>query len=131
MQIQFTVTPITYTLVNDTASPKITGVIESIGGQDILQKEPLYGSASPALFARGNISGHFAFSAGCSFASYALAAAALKTAYALIDSQGSCVLNYGGTTLTFPNAILQSVQRVEWQGVRLVLRYTFEITSIV
>lgn len=135
MKVVFTIAgPIDNTLADDTAAPKLAGVIEAIGAQDIVQIEPLYGGANPAKFPRGNVGGQFVFTSACSYASYNAAVDALKTAYGLLDDQGTLVFTPTGAgvphTLTMANAILHSVQVVRWTGVRLELRYTFEITTI-
>ncbi len=118
------------TLADHTATPRLFGVIESIGGQSVVQSENVYGGANPAKFPRGNISGQFIFTSEGSYASKALAAGAFRDSYNLLNTQGNCQLDYGGTILTFANAILHQVQRVKWDGVRLILRYSFEITTI-
>ncbi len=130
MTIQLTVGATANTLVDDAANPRVAGVIEALAGRAIVQAEPLYGAANNFTAARGNVSGQFVFTAACSFANYGDAAAAMKAAYNLLNATGSLVLSYGGTTFTMANAILRDVTRVEWNGVHLKLRYTFDITTI-
>ncbi len=120
------------TLCDDAATPKVLGIIEQLGGRAAVQREQVYGAANEFLAARGNVGGRFVFTAFCSYASYALASAAFKAAYALIGVSGSCVLTYPtGTTITMAGAVLADVSRVEWDGVGLKLRYTIEITTAV
>ena len=121
------------TLADDTASPRLAGIVERLGMSDVVQTEQLYAGANLAKFPRGNVGGQFVFTVGCSYASYDAAATAFKTALALLDAQATCVFTPTGSStvdLTFANAILHDVTQVEWQGVWLKLRYTFEITTI-
>ena len=120
------------TLADIAATPKVTAVVESWGGQALVQSEPLYGGPNVVKFPRGNVGGQFIFTAGCSFADRDTAAAAFATAYALLNTQGSLTVKPtgGSPTITMANAILHDLQRVEWEGVWLKLRYTFEITTV-
>jgi hypothetical protein len=122
----------TATLADDTASPRIAAVIEQWGGQSVVQTEPLYGGPNLAKFPRGNVGGQFVFTAGCSYATRDLAAAAFATAWSRLNTQGALALQPtgGSATVTMANAILRDVSRVEWAGVWLKLRYTFEITTV-
>jgi hypothetical protein len=118
------------TLVDDTDSPKITGQIERIGGEAAVQSEPLYNADNPANFARKNVRGQFVFTSGCSYADFAGVAAAFAALYALLLTTGDLVLTYGAAELTFASAKFRSLDRTEWTGVRLGLRYVFEITTV-
>ena len=120
------------TLVDDTASPRIAGVIERLGFRALVQTETLYGAANEIDFPRGNVGGELVFTAGCSFASYSAAADAFKAACGLVNGQGTVVVTpaTGADTLTLANAVLDNVERADWQGIWLNLRYTFKITTI-
>jgi acyl-coenzyme A thioesterase PaaI-like protein len=119
------------TLADDTATPRISGVVESWGaGEALVQIEPLYNAANPFTAPRGNVHGQFIFTALCSYANYAAAATAWKTLRAQGGIQADLVVNYGGTTFTFASAICRSVVPVEFQGVMLKLRYLFDVTTL-
>ena len=123
------------TLIDDTASPAIYGVIEEFAGSAKVQKADLYNSTSDAIFARGDVSGVFGCTSECSYASLAAALTALNAIYNLLNTQGSLVLTYGtstGSTCTMANAVLRSIQRVRPpEGVAVKVRYTFDITTVV
>ena len=119
------------TLADDTASPKVAALIEQWGGSSIVQTEPLYGAVNQVNFPRGNVRGPVVFTAGCSSADIPTAVSAFKTAYGLLNTQDTLTVLKGATTLaTMANAVLRDVTRVEWQGLWLRIRYTFEITTI-
>ncbi len=119
-------------LADDTASPRIAAVIEQWGGQSVVQTEPLYGGPNLAKFPRGNVGGQFVFTAGCSYATRDLAAAAFATAWSRLNVQDTLAVkpSGGSATITMLNAILRDVQRVELEGVWLRIRYTFDITTV-
>ncbi|MDB6016036.1 MAG: hypothetical protein JWR19_525 [Pedosphaera sp.] len=132
MKITFTIGSTVSTLADDTAAPRIAGVIEQWGGSAKVQTEPLYGAVNEVDFPRGNIGGDFTFTAGCSFATVDAAGAAFATAYALLNSQGSVKVypSGGSAVITMANAVLKDVTRTEYNGHWLKLRYTFKITTI-
>jgi len=118
------------TLADDTATPRLAGVIEQLGGQAVVQVEPLYGQADMAVFPRGNISGRFVFRVFCSYASYATALTAWAAAYARLNTQDTLVLTwFTGNTLTMLGAVCTNVERTKLDGVGLEVRYTFTITT--
>ncbi len=121
------------TLADPGAAPPLYAILEDLGGEVLVQKEPLYNAPFPALFGRGNTSGQCVFSVGASYASISAAVIAFSTAYTLVGTQGTLVL-VGQTgsagQLTLANAVLRSVKRIAWQTLWLQLRYTFEITTI-
>lgn len=121
------------TLCDDTASPKIAGVIEQLGGQAVVQIEDVYNSGLQVKRSQGNVGGQFVFTASCSYASYDAATTAWLTAYGLLDATDDVVVtpvHTSDVTMTMAGAILRQVQRVQWDGKWLAIRYTFEITSI-
>ena len=124
--------PTTATLADIGAAPQIAAMIEDLGGDAVVQIEDLYAGPNKAKFPRGNVGGQFVFTAACSFATADLALAALLAAYALLNIQGALNLKPfpASTGVTFPNAILKSIRRVRLDGVILIVRYTFEITTI-
>lgn len=116
------------TLVDD--SVKITGVIESLGGESVCQTEPLYGAATVANFARGNVRGQFSFTARKSHATRDLAMLYLAGEYGRLNQAGTIIITQDSTTLTFAKAVLRGVNLVKPNGLEFTLRYTFEITTI-
>ena len=137
MLIQLTVGATTSTLVDDQNSAgggRIAGRLERLDSEALVQIEPLYGAAAPATFARGNTRGQCVLTAQQSFGSYDAATVGYAAAVALVNSVGTVTLQPSpagaGKTLTLAGAILKSVAKVDWTGVTLSLRYTFEITTI-
>lgn len=128
---QFKVTFATVVLADLAADPRITGIVESLGAQSVVEKVAAYNSGFEFKRPAGNVDGQFIFTAGCSYADAGDSADAFAAAYGLLNTQDDCVFIYGGGTLTFADAILRAVQRVKWDGVYLQLRYTFEITTMV
>lgn len=128
MKVTFSVG--TVTLCDDTAAPRIAGIIEQFGGKSAVQEVDLYLSADAYLAALGNVKGRFVFTADCSYATDTAAAAAWKAAYGLLNNQGTCVLTYGGTTTTMANAVIDGVERTYWQGVQLIVRYSINIRTM-
>lgn len=118
-------------LCDDAASPKNRGVIEQFGAQSGVQEEDVYNSDFKFLAPLGNVAGEFVFSEFTSYATLADAAAAYAAATALLNIQDTVVLIYGSATLTMANALLYKVERVEWGGVGLRLRYGIKYTTLV
>jgi hypothetical protein len=120
-------------LADPGASPPLYAMLEELGGEAIIQKEPLYNTAFPALFPRGNVSGRCVFTVAGSYASISAAVIALSTACSLAGTQGTLAIlgqTGGAGTLTMPGAVLRGAKRTKWQSLFLEIRYTFEITQI-
>ena len=131
----FTISPVepaiigdTLTLVDDAGG--LLGTIEELGGEPVEQVDELAFASFAARVMRGNVRGQCVFSAAQSYKDAPTAAAALKTAYALMGMPGSLVLTFGATTLTMAGATVGPVRMVKFVGTRLVIRYSFGITSI-
>lgn len=120
----------TLTVADDTAAPRITGQVEKLGGQGIPEKSNLYNSPHPGLYPRGNVSGQFIVHTSCSYKTLANQHDSLVAFYNAINTQGTVVLTMGAGIYTMANAVLASVERTYLNGVRLDLRFTFEITTI-
>jgi hypothetical protein len=121
------------TLADPGAAPPRYAILEDLGGEALIQKEPLYNAPFPALFPRGNTNGQCVFTVAASYGSIAAAVIAFSTAYSLVGSQGTLtLLGQTGSAgmFTMPTAILRSAKRTKWQTLFLEIRYTFEITQI-
>src|SRR4051812_30381575 len=79
---------------------KLEGQLEDLGGECLVNTEPVYGGASVAKFPQGNVNGQCVFTAAKSQADYATAAAYFKAEYARLNGQGALVVTIGATTLT-------------------------------
>jgi hypothetical protein len=111
---------------------KYTMELEQLGLASIVQVDPLYGSTTPFIAARGNNQGECIFASAKSFASIDAGAQDSASKIALIGASGSLVLTFNAHTLTM-NATLRDARRVvseDARGVRWKLRYTFEITTM-
>ena len=113
------------TLVDDAS--RLFGQVYALGGQAREQVTPLFRGANPARFMRGNVQGQCVFSAWRSFESVAAAAAHLYAQYGLLNLQGLLALTFDGTALNMPGATLRVVEREEWNGRFLRVRYEFGI----
>lgn len=124
------------TLVDDGAAalPLHRGKIESWPQEGIPQIEPGYGAKYQTIYPRGNIKGTLVFTDDCSWspdnAGYAAAAAWHKAMKLLIDSQGTLIVTIATTIYTMAGAYLRQVIPVLINGVQLILRYTFEFTTM-
>lgn len=120
-------------LADETAAPVAhRGHIESWPMQSVVQSVEGYGAANKTNLPRGNISGQFVFTDDASYngnGDYAGAGAAWKAAYALLGQQGDLAVTYGGVAYDMAGAILRAVVPT-FNGVQLILRYTFDVTSI-
>jgi hypothetical protein len=111
-------------------SVKKTIVVESIGGAAQVQTAAFFRGANPALYARGNVAGQFIFVVTQTFATQDLAGAFIKTEYARLNQQGSLVWTRSSTIFTMAGAVLKAVAPAEINGVKIRMRYTFDITTL-
>lgn len=120
------------TIADDTASPRILAKIEQCDAPVAVQEDELAFSAIASQIPRGNAKGQFICTAACSYATRALAVAALVTQNGLKNTQATLSCYEPSTTLAFvcANAVLQNVALVLLNGTQLILRYTFKITTI-
>jgi hypothetical protein len=118
----------TATLGDDSVKHSI--VLEDFGGQSLEQVVQLPRAASVARYARGNVAGVLVLVAAKSHADRATMMAAWKTEYARLNTKGELVLTEGITTWTMALATLVGVTRADCAGVRLAIRYRFNITTI-
>lgn len=110
---------------------KGTIAIEDLGGEAIVQIEPLAFGANPFQETRNNVAGQFVFTVTRTFASQDLANAYLAAEYARIGEQGNLVWSRAAKLFTFTNAVLRAVRPAQIQGVKVIMRYTFNITTLV
>lgn len=125
-----------HTLVDYTANPKISGIIDQAPkGIAEVQSALVYNGPDKVNFPRGNVSGQFAFTSDCSYASYAAALAALKAGWAILTAglPGALVFTpiAGGGNATMSGACLREFTPVLWNGLQMKFHYSFEITTLV
>lgn len=130
MNLIWTVGGTPVTLGDDSA--KKTILVESgPGGQAQVQVAQFFRGANPALYPRGNAQGQFIFTVTQTFATQDLANAFIKAEYARIGQQGSLAWGRGeSTTFTMADAVLRAVIPARILGVQVVMRYTFDITTL-
>lgn len=129
MKLEFGAT----TLADHAATPPINLIIEQWGVKSVVDSVPLVGAGFRKNFPKGNVGGQFVCTTSCSYASRAAAIAAFVAAVALINAERDLKLYEPSTTLaaTMAKAILRDVAKVEWDGVYLKLRLSFDITTVV
>lgn len=132
MLIQFTPSGGSVATLGDDAN-KFAVVIEQLGGQSVLQNDPLYGAGNPLLNLRGNVAGELVFTSAKSYADYKTTFTQFKTEYGRLNQKGSLVITQDTETVTFANAVCKGVQRIfdaQKTGTHMGIRYTFAITSV-
>lgn len=107
-----------------------TIAINSIGGECVVQKEPLAGGDHPFLKPRGNISGVFVFTVTNTFADQDDANTFIAEEYARIGTQDDLVWARAATLFTFADAVLRGVSAVQLMGITVLVQYTFEILGV-
>ena len=119
-------------LADIAATPRVFSTVERLGNRGAIQDDLLFEDDFLTSIPRGNVAGQFVCVTTCSYASVNAAITAWKAAYDLILTKASLVWlpRPAGNYLTFANAILESVEDVEWQGVHLKIRYTFKVTTM-
>jgi hypothetical protein len=120
------------TLADITATPRSFATFAAMGLEGDIQEEKLYEAAAEWIKPRGNVNGLVTFSVACSYATVDAAIDALKAHLALVNTQASLVITPrpGGHSLTFAGAIVKSVEREEWGGVRIKVRFNVRVTTL-
>lgn len=123
------------TLLGDDAAEEGSGrldtLLDDFGADSAVQSEPLFRGAVPFKAGRGNVDGKISFRAGRILEDRAAGLEFLADVFALVNTSADLTFAEAGTTLLCAGAILRSISRDSSSvGVRVVIRYQFELTSI-
>jgi hypothetical protein len=97
----------------------------ALNGRQLVDEVEFFRAARLAVFARGVRSQEASFAVHRFFASEAAALVFATTHHNDLPNQADLILTLDGQTVALANAALQGVQREEWSGCYVRMRYTF------
>lgn len=97
----------------------------ALNGRQLVDEVEFFHAATIAVFARGVRSQEVSFAVHRFFATEAAALRFLATHHNDLPDQADLICTLGEQTVALPNAALQGVQREEWSGCYVRIRYTF------